>query len=315
MDEGVSIYNGESHREKLLRRQNMSIAIIANPLAGRGRGQKVAQAVQQLLKEQNVDFEMVFTQYAGHAVELADQASDKHPVVAALGGDGTVREVLSAIWQKPSALGVIPGGTGNDYARGLGIPRETEAALKVLVEGTAAPLDVGLEHGDVFGQLACIGFPVDVIMHVNAHRDGLINGSAAFLAGVAATLRNLRHYQVRITVDGKVLEKDVVGVFVMNMPYGGGGMKFAPDARYDGGEFHVVIVEKISRWDLTITLPKIYSGRHLSNPAVSVVQGKEVSIEGQSLPIMLDGDIFPARPVQASIKPRAAQVVIPKAPA
>ncbi len=293
----------------------MSIAIIANPLAGRGRGQKVAQAVQQLLKEQNVDFEMVFTQYAGHAVELADQASDKHPVVAALGGDGTVREVLSAIWQKPSALGVIPGGTGNDYARGLGIPRETEAALKVLVEGTAAPLDVGLEHGDVFGQLACIGFPVDVIMHVNAHRDGLIKGSAAFLAGVAATLRNLRHYQVRITVDGKVLDKDVVGVFVMNMPYGGGGMKFAPDARYDGGEFHVVIVEKVSRWDLTITLPKIYSGRHLSNPAVSVVQGKEVSIEGQSLPIMLDGDIFPARPVQASIKPRAAKVVIPKAPA
>ena len=186
MDEGVSIYNGELHREKLLRRQDMSIAIIANPLAGRGRGQKVAQAVQQLLKEQNVDFEMVFTQCAGHAVELADQASDKHPVVAALGGDGTVREVLSAIWQKPSALGVIPGGTGNDYARGLGIPRETEAALKVLVEGTAAPLDVGLEHGDVFGQLACIGFPVDVIMHVNAHRDGLIKGSAAFLAGVAA---------------------------------------------------------------------------------------------------------------------------------
>jgi len=315
MDEGVSIYNGELHREKLLRRQDMSIAIIANPLAGRGRGRKVAQQVQELLKAQNADFEMVWTEYAGHAVELADRASEKHPVVAALGGDGTVREVLTAIWQKPATLGVIPGGTGNDYARGLGIPRDTESALQVLLEGATGPLDVGLEHENVFGQLACIGFAVDVIMHVNAHRDGLIKGSPAFLVGVASTLRHLRSYQVRIKVDDTVLEKDAVGIFVMNMPYGGGGMKFAPHARYDSGEFHVLIVEKLSRWNLAMPLPKVYSGNHLDHPAVSIVSGREVSIEGQSLPIMLDGDVFPARPIQATIKPRAAKVVIPKAPA
>lgn len=290
----------------------MSIAIIANPLAGRGRGRKVAQAVQQLLTEQKVDFEMLFTQHAGHAIELADKASDKHPVVAALGGDGTAREVLAAVWQKPTAFGVIPGGTGNDYARGLGIPRDIRGALKVLVEGAAGPFDVGLEHDDPFGQLASIGFPVDVIMHVNAHRDGLIKGPAAFLAGVASTLRNLRHYQARITVDDQVVEKDVVGVFVMNMPYGGGGMQFAPQARQDSGEFQVLIVEHISKWDLATTLPKIYSGRHLSHPAVSIVSGKNVTIEGPSLPIMLDGDIFPARPVKASIRPGAAKVIIPK---
>lgn len=293
----------------------MSIAIVANPLAGRGRGRKVARVVEQLLTEDNVDFEMFFTQHPEHAIELAAQACRKHPVVAALGGDGTVREVLSAIWDKPAALGVIPGGTGNDYARGLGIPRDTREALKVLREGFTAPLDVGLEHERPFGQLACIGFPVDVICHVNEHRDGLIKGSAAFLVSLVATLRALRHYPVRITLDGKTMEKDVVGVFVMNMPYGGGGMKFAPDVRYDGGEFHVVIVENLSKWDLALTLPKIYSGNHVGHRAVSIVAGKEVRIEGQSLPVMLDGDIFPARPIHAKIQPRAARVVIPKTPA
>ena len=92
-------------------------------------------------------------------------------------------------------------------------------------------------------------------------------------------------------------------------------MKFAPHARYDSGEFHVLIVEKLSRWNLAMTLPKVYSGNHLDHPAVSIVSGREVSIEGQSLPNMLDGDVFPARPIQATIKPRAAKVVIPKAPA
>ena len=293
----------------------MSIAIIANPLAGRGRGRKVAHQVQQLLAEQNTDFEMIFTQYAGHAVELADRASDKHPIVAALGGDGTAREVLTAIWQKPVALGIIPGGTGNDYARSLGIPRDVPGALKVLTEGALGRLDVGMEHNDVFGQLAFIGFAVDVIMHVNAHRDGLIKGSPAFLMGVASTLRHLRHYSLRITVDGQVLDKDVVGVFVMNMPHGGGGMKFAPNARYDSGEFHVLVVEHISKWSLAVTLPKVYAGNHLDHPAVSLVTGREVTIEGEDLPIMLDGDVFPARPVRAKLMPQAAQVVIPKAPA
>ena len=122
----------------------MSIAIIANPLAGRGRGQKVAQAVQELLTNQNIDFEMIFSKYAGHAVELAEQASRKHRIVAALGGDGTAREVLAAVWQTSSAFGVIPGGTGNDYAR-PGIPRDIPEA-----SGTTCrrhrPFDVGVEQ-------------------------------------------------------------------------------------------------------------------------------------------------------------------------
>lgn len=293
----------------------MTIAIIANPHAGRGRGQKIARAAKELLSEKNVDFELIFTEYQGHAIELAKKASKKHELVVALGGDGTIREVLAGTWQQPVTIGIIPGGTGNDYARGLGIPREVGAAIKVLLEGETALFDVGVEKDRVFGQLACIGFPVDVILHVNTHREGFIKGPAAFLAGVAATIRNLRSYPVEITIDDVVLKKNVVAIFAMNMPYGGGGMKFVPDARYDSGVFHILIIEEISKVDFAFTLPKIYSGKHTNHPAVTILTGREITLQGETFPIMLDGDTFPARPLKIRLHPQSSRIMIPKPPA
>ena len=293
----------------------MSVAIIANPLAGRGRGEKVAQLTKEILTAQKVDFQLLYTQYPGHAIELAQQASANHPVVTALGGDGTIREVLEGAWQTSTTLGVIPGGTGNDYARGFGIPRKTEDAIQTLLDGKEIRFDVGLQDRLVFGQMASIGFSADVLEYVNCHRDGLWKGSAAFLAAVAATIRHLRAFPVKITLDGKVMQKNVIALFALNMPYGGGGMNFSPEARYDSGHFHLLFIEEIGRLNFALTLPKIYSGKHLSHPAVHIMQGKEIAVESDPLPLMIDGDIFPAKPFHTKIMPQAMRVIVPKTPA
>lgn len=292
----------------------MSVAIVANPLAGRGRGAKVAQAAKELLTTQKVDFQLLFTEYPGHAIELAHKASKNHEVVAALGGDGTCREVLEGIWKTPATLGIIPGGTGNDYARGLGIPREVEPAIGALLGGRDVGFDVGLENDLVFGQMASIGFSVDVLEHVNSNRDGFWKGSAAFLAGVVATIRNLRAHPVKITIDGMVIEREVIAVFALNMPYGGGGMNFAPEARYDSGVFHLLFIDTITKLDLAMTLPKLYSGKHTTHPAITIVQGQDIKIESDPLPIMIDGDIFPARAFHTKIVPKAMRVRVPPPP-
>ena len=91
-------------------------------------------------------------------------------------------------------------------------------------------------------------------------------------------------------------------------------MKFTPDARHDSGCFQVLIIETITKMDLAVTLPKIYSGRHITHPAVSILTGRDVKIDGATLPIMLDGDIFPSRPLQVKIIPQATRLLIPKAP-
>ena len=166
------------------------------------------------------------TQEHRHGIELAEKASRNHEIVAAIGGDGTIGEVSRILHS--NRPGIIPGGTGNDYSRGLGLPRQTEAALDVILGGNPTRIDVGVETDKVFGVLASIGFPVTVIEHTNEHRDGPLKGSLAILASVAYTLRNLRTYPVEITLDNQVIVEDVVGIMVMNMPYGGGGLKFAP---------------------------------------------------------------------------------------
>lgn len=292
----------------------MSIAIIANPLAGRGRGAKTAQTAREILTTKNIDHQLIYTEYPGHAIGLARRASQQHEVVAALGGDGTIREVLEGVWQSQASLGIIPGGTGNDYARGLQIPREVGSALEVLLAGRTALFDVGLENDLIFGVSASIGFPVDVLNHVNNHRNGFWKGQAAFLASVVATIRELRTYPIRVTMDGKILERQVVAAFVMNMPYSGGGMKFTPEARHDNGLFHLLLIEDISKPDMAVTLPKIYSGRHVTHPAVTILTGQDIMIESDPLPIMLDGDIFPSRLFHTKIAPQKARLIMPKAP-
>jgi diacylglycerol kinase (ATP) len=293
----------------------MSIAIIANPLAGRGRGQKVARLAKEILTAQKADFELLYTEYPGHAIELAEKASGKHPTVVALGGDGTIREVLQGTWQTTATLGLIPGGTGNDYARGLGIPRTTKEAIHTLLNGQKTRFDVGLQKDIVFGQMVSIGFSADVLDYVNAHRDGFWKGSTAFLAAVAATIRHLRAFPVKINIDGKVMEKNVIALFALNMPYGGGGMNFSPDARYDSGHFHLLFIEKIGRLSFSLTLPKIYSGKHVSHPAVHILPGKEISVESDLRPLMIDGDIFAPAPFHSKIVPQAMPVIVPKTPA
>lgn len=290
----------------------MSMAIIANPLAGRGRGKRTAEQVEQILNDRKIDFEIMYTKYHRHGIELAHKASKNHELVVALGGDGTIGEVLEGIWQTSSTLGIIPGGTGNDYARGLGIPRNVEGALQVLLEKNISTFDVGVEQDKVFGVLASIGFPVHVIQHVNDNRDGAFKGSLAILASLVSTIRNLQSYPVRITIDDITLEKNVVGVFLMNMPYGGGGLKFAPQAHFNDGHFSVVIVEEIGKMELAVTLPKVYFGKHTNHPAVTILTGSEVKIESEPLVRMFDGDMYGTTPLRAKIMPHAARVVVPR---
>lgn len=289
----------------------MSIAIIANPSAGRGRGNKVAKTAAQVLREKNQDFELLKTAGPQHAVELAYQASRRHEIVAALGGDGTINEVLTGLWETDSKLAIIPGGTGNDYARGLGIPRNPVAALDLLFNGTTVKFDVIKETDRLFGVVSTIGFPSTVLVNVNAHRDSWLKGSPVFLAAVAQTIRELESYQVRITIDQKVIDTKVVGVVLMNMPYGGGGLKFAPNARFNDGQISVVIIRDIGKFALMRALPTVYFGRHVNHPRVEILQGKEVLIEAeQPLTKSFDGDLAGSTPLKARIYPEKAAVIV-----
>lgn len=292
----------------------MSTAIVANHLAGRGRAARIGPIVRRRLDELGADYEYFETGYAGHAVELAHSAAQRHEVVAGLGGDGTVSEVLEGIWQTDCTLGVIPAGTGNDHARGLAIPLDPVGAADVLVKGRRLSMDVGVETDKIFGCLAAIGFPVTVLEYVNAAKPGSPVGKAAYLSAVWKTLKHLKAVPVTITVDDRALSADIVGVLLMNMPYGGGGLMFAPEAKPDDGLLSIVVVEDIGRWDLLWTLPKVYKGGHVGHRAVRILQGRRVQIKPAGMRKMFDGDLRSTTPMDARLVPGGVQVLVPHGP-
>ena len=289
----------------------MHIAIIANPLAGRLRARRTCALVQSYLKSRDIPFSYYETEYAGHAIALARKAAKTHTIVAGLGGDGTIREVLEGVWNTNAVLGVLPAGTGNDHARSLGIPRDPKAATAVLIEGRAVPMDVGRERDYIFGCVGAVGFPVDVMDNLNNSPLGRTVGKLAYLGAIAKTLQHLRPHPLTITIDGRRIQRDSVGVLVMNMPYAGGGLMFAPKAKYNDGLFSVVIVGKVGRLDLIRTLPKVYKGNHVGHPQIEIIQGCSVTIEPGGFKKLFDGDLGGETPFRARIEASAARVMIP----
>ncbi len=289
----------------------MRIAIVANPLAGRERARRIAELVQKKLERSGVSFTYLETEYARHAVVLAEQAAQDHTIVAGLGGDGTIREVIEGIWKSDAALGVIPAGTGNDHARGLGIPQDPLEAVDVLLQGHSAAMDVGLERDNVFGCAGAVGFPVDVLEHLNSAESSRRVGKVAYLSAIAKTLRRLKARPMTVTVDGKVHTMDAVGILVMNLPYAGGGLQFAPAARHNDGLFHVVIVGSVSPLRLLLTLPKVYKGTHVDDPAVTILTGTQVVLEPAGMKKMFDGDIDSETPFRAEVIAAGVRVMVP----
>ncbi|NMB38209.1 MAG: diacylglycerol kinase family lipid kinase [Firmicutes bacterium] len=288
----------------------MSIAIIANPYAGKGRSKKVAEQVTLKLRDKDVDFEIFFTDYPKQAVELASQAAEKHEIIAALGGDGTINEVLTGMLNSKSQLAIIPGGTGNDYARGLNIPTNPDDALEVILQRHSVKMDVIKERSRNFGVVSTIGFPSTVLDYVNSHRDSFFKGSIVFTAAIIKTIHDLKVHPINITIDGETRQHSVVGVILMNMPYGGGGLMFAPNARYNDGYISVVIIKELKRLELMKTLPLVYFGKHVNHPKVEIIQCRRVSITAdESLLKTFDGELESFTPFDAVIHPQAVSVI------
>ncbi len=290
----------------------MRIAIVANPLAGRERARQTGKLVQQKLSQSGADFTYLETEYAGHAISLAAAAARDHTIVAGLGGDGTIREVIEGIWQSQAVLGVIPAGTGNDHARGLGISKDPLAAVDTLLHGRSVAMDVGREDDAFFGCVGAVGFPVDVLEYLNSGESSRSVGKIAYLSAIAKTLRYLKPHSVTLTVDDQEHSVNAVGVLVMNMPFAGGGLQFAPASRYNDGLFHVVVVGRISSFQLLKTLPKVYKGNHVNHPAVTIFKGQRIQINPAGMKKMFDGDVKSETPFRAEIIPSGIRVMIPK---
>lgn len=255
---------------------------------------------------------MQLTEQPGHATELARRAADSGAeVVAAMGGDGTAREVAAGLVGTETALALIPMGSGDDFARSLGVPRTIPESVALLRSGVVSSCDIGEDTAGVFTCLSGVGFAAEVAYE--AVRSRVFRGSAGYFMGVFKAMMRLRPFSMRLHLDDGAREMDAVFVLVQNTPYCGGGQWMAPDATLNDGLFDIVVVKPIGRVELARTLPKVYSGKHVTHPAVEVIRSSTARIETDaSLRKLLDGDVMGSEPLDSRVRAGALRVLTPQ---
>ncbi len=288
------------------------IWILANPTAGGGRARRFAERSALRLQEAGRRVELHYTHQKGHGAQIAAEAvAAEVPLLAVCGGDGTLAEVLPALVGSSTALGILPFGTANDLARALSIPRSLNGAVKTLMEGTAAPIDLGRCGDRYFSTVAAFGFDAEVSAAMAAGQAPLPNTAGYILQA----LRHLRHYRPPETVLRGAFGRIDSPIFLAasgNTCFYGGGLRIAPQADPRDGLFDVCIAGPISKAQALSLLPQVFSGRHIRHPSVRVVRTDALEIEGEGGRLLFaDGDYCATTPHLLEVVPRALRVITP----
>jgi len=287
------------------------IALITNPTSGGGRALKRLPAVEARLRELGVPFHAELTRSLEHGAELARAAVDAGEVAVALSGDGLVGALAGALRGVDGAiLGVIPGGRGNDFCRSAGIPQDHLAACEIIANGEPRDLDVGDVDGRTFIGIASLGFDSDANRIANEAPARL--GNLVYLYGALRALLAWKPARFTIEVDGASRTFSGWSVAAANANAYGGGMYLAPDASLRDGLLDVVTTSEISKLRFAASLPKVFRGKHVDEPSVDVVRGREVRISAdRPFTVYADGDPIGDLPVTVRAIPAALKVLLP----
>lgn len=276
------------------------IVVVWNPVAGRGA--HLWPRYEAELRRRGCC--LYATQKMGDAARLTREAIEEGAqIVVAAGGDGTLGEVVGAIIESGEAVtvGVLPMGTGNDFARTLGVWGQPKQALDAIFEGNTRRVDVGQIEcegiAQFFVNVAGSGFDALVAKRINewGHRPALrhARGVGAYLLAVAREMTTFRSFDLALELDGERIETGAVLVAVANAKSYGGGMLVCPHARLDDGLFDVCVIQSVSRTQFLRAFPGVFAGKHVSHPRVMMRRCRSIRIESeQNIPILADGEII-----------------------
>ncbi|MFJ6796246.1 diacylglycerol kinase [Streptomyces sp. NPDC091268] len=290
------------------------ITLFVNPTAGRGRGAHAAQPAASALRAAGFAVRTVVGTDAEDALaRLRVAVREGTGAVIAVGGDGVVSLALQALAGTLVPLGVVAVGTGNDFARSLGLPvrdpaRAGRLAAEALKESRIREIDLGRAAGKWYGTVLCSGF--DSRVNDRGNRMRLPAGRFKYDLAMVAELAAFKPFPYRITLDsGAVIETEATLVAVGNGSSYGGGMRICADAVPDDGLFDVTVVGDCSRTTLLKVFPRVYKGTHLDHPKVSVHRAAKVRLEAAGITAYADGEPLGPLPVTAECVPGALRLL------
>ena len=291
------------------------IPIVANPLAGGGRGRSRALAIQAALKELGAETTIHWSERPGHCEEIARTLRGGADRIVGCGGDGTIHQVANGLRDSGVALAVARAGRGNDLARSLETPEEAGEFARMVVRGERRRIDLGEAVAEDGGRrrfctVAALGFDAEVARRLVA--GGPVGGPWAYTYGILRTLISYRARQVRLEGDFGVFEGEVFLAATANTSLYGGGLTIAPGAEPDDGLFKVCVIRPVSRLQVLWLFRGVRTGDHLRHPAVDLHETRSVRITAPApLDLYADGERLATTPVTLEIVPGALDVLVP----
>ncbi len=300
----------------------MRSKLIVNPTSGPWDVRRELPAVLNHLEDHGWRTTLHQTQRPGEATQLAREAREHGlDAVFVVGGDGTINEVINGLAESPVALGVLPGGTGNVWARELGLPTRSPLhwlplveSVKILVPGATRRIDLGKVNDRYFLQWMGIGLDAEVTyaMEPRTRTQRRLGALAYVISGVTAAV-NLVGTRTRIWIDDKRIYSRSILIVVSNSQLYGGIVRIATDARLDDGLLDVSVFSGTGFGSAVRTVLGVITGLHVHDPRHSFYRGRTIRIETEGpMAVHVDGEPFSTTPLECVVVPRALSVLVPQ---
>jgi diacylglycerol kinase (ATP) len=293
------------------------VALIVNPTAGKGAGRALGEATRRLLLSRGRDVVDVSGQTWSEACATATEEVRRGvDALVVVGGDGLVHLAVNLVAGSTTPIGVVAAGTGNDFARNLGLPiRDAARAVDVITSGAVRTIDAGRvtgPNGETKWFAGVLGAGFDAIVNARAARMRWPKGQMRYNLAVLRELPLFKPIPYVVELDGRRIETSAMLVAVANTPSFGGGMLVCPDADPTDGLFDVLVVKAISVPGFLRVFPKVYRGAHVTHEAVEIHRAARVRLEARNIPSQADGEPFTGLPLDIDIVRRAVRVLAPE---
>lgn len=287
------------------------IALLINPTSGRGRGARAGREVADRLYDAGLAVRQLIGRDVRESQDLAREAVEQGTdALVVVGGDGMVHLGLQAVGGTEVPFGVVPAGTGNDFARAIGVPlRDVATAAGIIVTGQERRIDLGRMGEQWFAGVVAAGF--DARVNDRANRMSWPRGRMRYNLAMLVELGVFHPVPYVLDLDGETWETSAMLVTVGNIPSYGGGMRVTPDAVLDDGLLDVMVVKPLSKARFLWVFPKVYSGSHVKLPVVEVRRAKKVRIEAPGITAYADGERLGPLPQTFETVPAALRVMVP----
>ncbi|EGD44483.1 diacylglycerol/lipid kinase family protein [Nocardioides sp. WG-D5] len=287
------------------------IALLANPTAGRGNADQILDAVTARLAASGAEVEHLIGDDADHALELARKAAaDGVDTVVTLGGDGMVHVAVQALAGTEVSLGVVPLGTGNDFARALGIPTgDPLAAADVVVRDDPRRIDLGRSGDSWFATVLAAGFDAAVNERANAMR--WPHGDLRYTLAALSVIRSWTPVPYRLEIDGVVREQEAMLLAIANTESYGGGLRIAAGCDPADGLLDAILIKPVSRLEFLRVFPGVRQAKHLTHPAFERIRARRITASAPGVIAYSDGERLGPLPLEVECVPSALGVLVP----